>query len=462
MTEETFSYVFAGGYPTPETIGQAYDDADLNRAIHAYKVFFQAVSGAAIVRGNEAVGVVPNSAFGTMDTHPKHKGLTLNSDTPYGPILLDLGIGPMVVELPPGPLIGALMNADQSWVADLGMPGPDAGNGGKHLFLPPGHDGDVPDGYFTSQAATTRLIGGVRAIPVGGDLSSALARLTEVKVYPLDTTQEWAKPAWLDLTPDPQDTSPDAFETSIEFWKVLRHLVDTEPVLPGYELAYGDLADLGIQKGNPFVPDARMTGILERAAQLANAQMRVQSFADRRPDRVVWPDRQWEWAALRYEDGRFSLNGFTDEIAREKWFYQAIGASPAMFRRGAGSGSLYWLGLKDSNGEYLMGDRSYTLTVPLPVPCKLFWSVTVYDAETRSQIATDQEKAALRSLFELADAGDGDNVTLHFGPDAPAGQEGRWIKTIPGTGWFVYFRLYGPEEPAFDGSWKPGDFEPAN
>jgi hypothetical protein len=50
-------------------------------------------------------------------------------------------------------------------------------------------------------------------------------------------------------------------------------------------------------------------------------------------------------------------------------------------------------------------------------------------------------------------------VDLYFGPNAPTGQEGQWIKTLPGKGWFAYFRVYRPEEPAFDGSWKPGDFE---
>ena len=96
-----------------------------------------------------------------------------------------------------------------------------------------------------------------------------------------------------------------------------------------------------------------------------------------------------------------------------------------------------------------------------PVPGKLFWSVTVYDASIRSQIQTDQQKAALRSLFELKNL-EGNSVDLHFGPVAPKGQEDRWIKTIPGKGWFVYFRIYGPEEPAFNGSWKPGDFEEVN
>ena len=83
----------------------------------------------------------------------------------------------------------------------------------------------------------------------------------------------------------------------------------------------------------------------------------------------------------------------------------------------------------------------------------------MYDAETRSQIQTDQGKAALRSLFELNDRAGASLVDLYLGLTVPAGYESRWIKTIPGKGWFVYFHIYGPEQPAFDGSWKPGDFE---
>jgi len=93
------------------------------------------------------------------------------------------------------------------------------------------------------------------------------------------------------------------------------------------------------------------------------------------------------------------------------------------------------------------------------VPAKLFWSVTIYDPLNRSEIATGQGKAALRSLFELKDAPATGSVDLYFGPTAPVGHESQWIQTIPGRGWFTYFRIYGPEKPAFDGSWKPGDFE---
>lgn len=51
------------------------------------------------------------------------------------------------------------------------------------------------------------------------------------------------------------------------------------------------------------------------------------------------------------------------------------------------------------------------------------------------------------------------SVTVWFGPNAPAGQEGNWVQTMPGKGWNTVLRLYGPRQPWFDQSWKPGDFE---
>ena len=117
---------------------------------------------------------------------------------------------------------------------------------------------------------------------------------------------------------------------------------------------------------------------------------------------------------------------------------------------------MYWLGLRDGDGEYLDGGRSYTLQVPQPVPATLFWSVTVYDAETRSQVQTDQGMAALRSMFELEGQSGAKSIDLHFGPTPPAGHERSWIKTIPGKGWFVYFRVYGPERPPSTGPGSPG------
>ena len=450
------------GFPAQQAIRRTYDEADLNRAIQAYRFFYPTVSGAAIFKGNANIGVLPNRVFGTLDSQPKHVGFTLNSDTPYAPILLDLRDSPMAVELPPGPLIVVAMDINQRWVADMGIPGPDAGNGGKHLLLAPDYQGEVPPGYYTARSTSYRMLVGARSLPIGGDLDGAFQRLKTINVHPLNPGTSWQLPTWLDLTPNPQDTTPLAWENNIRYWKMLHDVIDSEPPYEAYRNNYGELASLGIAKGKAFRPDGRMKEILERAAQIGNEQMRVEAFADRRPDRIVWPDRKWEWAALRFENGNFDANGYLDLDARDKWFFQAIGASPAMFRRDAGAGSLYWLGLRDRGGAYLDGRNSYKLRIPLPVPARLFWSVTVYDTQTRSQIQTDQAKAALRSLFELKDFPKSGAAELYFGPEVPQGKQGQWIKTIPGQGWFTYFRIYGPEKPAFDGNWKPEDFERLN
>jgi hypothetical protein len=449
-------YEFKGGYPTPETVRKGYDDADLARAIQVYKFFYPTVSFEGTWRGNLKEGAVANRVFALLEGSPRQLVFTPNSDTPYAGLPLDLSGGPMVVDVPPGPIMGAANDLNQRYVMDLGLPGPDAGKGGKHLLMGPEYTGDIPKRFYAARATTNRVLILLRAIPPGGDNDKANALIKTVKVYPLKRTADWKEPTWVPLPKG--DFTPLEWETNFQYWQVLKEVIDVEPAYEAYRSYYGELAGLGIVKGQPFAPDARMKSILEKAATMANAQMRVQSFADRRPDRVAWTDRKWEWATLRPENGTFDLPTYKDLDARAKWFYQAQVESPAMFRRSAGAGSLYWLGTRDKSGAYLDGGKAYKLTVPQPVPDKLFWSVTVYDAETRSEIATDQGHAALRSLFELKNVKDAEAV-LYFGPTAPPGKETQWIKTIPGKGWFVYFRIYGPEAAAFNGNWRPGDFE---
>ena len=115
--------------------------------------------------------------------------------------------------------------------------------------------------------------------------------------------------------------------------------------------------------------------------------------------------------------------------------------------------------MKDSTGTYLDGAKNYKLTIPGPVPAKLFWSVTVYDSETRTIINTDQGRGAVRLMFEKPEANADGSFDINFGPNAPAGKEDQWVKTIPGKGWFTYVRMYGPEEPLFDGTYKLPDIE---
>jgi hypothetical protein len=340
----------------------------------------------------------------------------------------------------------------------MGLPGPDKGKGGKHLILPPGHKGAAPAGYFASQSETNGVLLAIRALPVNGDVNGALEALKRVRIYPLSTAGSPHLVTFTDVSGKVFDATPLKWEDNFAFWEQLKGVIDEEPMLPEWEPMYGQLLALGIEKGKPFAPDARQRALLERAARTARDQMLVAAFSSFRPERFPWTDRRWEWVSLISDNGDFMTPNGPDLRARDRWFIQATLMSPAMVRRTANAGSVYWQDQRDSAGAYLDGGKTYKLTVPLPVPAKLFWSVTVYDAATRSEVQTAQNKAALRSMFELKDLGGATSVDLYFGPTAPKGQDGRWIQTTAGRGWFTYFRIYGPEQAALDGSWKPGDF----
>ncbi len=455
------NYDFANGFPTYGGAVQANNDSLLARAVTAYKFFYPTVSMEATFQGNRDAGITDNNSALIMATYPHHLLFTGNSDTPYMGGVVNLAeTGPLVIDLPKGLFLGIIDDHNFGWVHDLGLPGPDAGNGGKHLILPPNYNGEVPDGYFAAQSKTNYILIAVRALPMDGDMNAALNSIRTVKVYPLSQAANPPEFKFVDHTNDKSvDVTPLKWEYNLRFWEKLHKVLQEEEPIAEWRTMYGELAALGIEKGKPFAPQNHVREILETAAKTGRDQLLVSGFASARDDVQTWADRRWEWATLIWQNGDFETPGSYDLEARDRWFSQAVGMSPKMVLRTMGAGSLYWLGHRDANGEYLDGAKTYKLSIPQPVPAKLFWSVTVYDPETRSQIATDQDKAALRSLVELRDAKQAEPTDLYFGPELPEGvDENHWVKTIPGKGWFTYLRLYGPTEPAFDQSWKPGDF----
>ncbi|MFK0273256.1 DUF1254 domain-containing protein [Ensifer sp. NPDC090286] len=459
LANGTSGYTFEQGYPTAETSAKAYDDADLQRAMTAYRFWYPTVSVEGIFNGNRSIGINDNEAMGAAAAGPRQVGFTLNSDTPYGSATIDVSKGPMVIELPPGAYIGLVNDHNQGWVQDMGIPGPDAGKGGKHLIVGPDYKDAIPEGYLVGHTPTYKNLLAVRALPVGGDQAKALEALKAVRIYPLAEAANPKPIKVVDTTEMAMDSTSLKWEDNIQFWQKLNEIIQQEPIVEKYLPMYGLLSALGIERGKDFKPDERMTAILEKAARDGRDQLLVSAFDSDRPDRLAWPDRKWEWVGLVPGSAQFETPAGVDLEARDRWFAQAIVTSPAMFRRTAGAGSLYWLAARDGTGTYLDGGKTYKLSIPQPVPGKLFWSVTAYDAQTRSEVQTDQDKAALRSLFELKDVKGTEPVDLYFGPEAPKDSDNRWIKTVPGRGWFAYIRIYGPDGPAFDGSWKPADFE---
>ncbi len=179
-------------------------------------------------------------------------------------------------------------------------------------------------------------------------------------------------------------------------------------------------------------------------------------MAPRFPGVVAYPGTQWEYVLNLNPNQRAADYEQLDR--RTDYTFEAITVAEGMIKPVVGAGSQYLSAAKDAQGAWLSGGSAYRLHVPANVPAVNFWSVTVYDNMTRSMVQTDTNIAALSSYDDLQ-ANDDGSLDLYFGPEAPAGKERNWIKTLPGKGWFTYFRWYGPTEAFFDKSWQLPDIE---
>jgi len=170
-----------------------------------------------------------------------------------------------------------------------------------------------------------------------------------------------------------------------------------------------------------------------------------------------YPGTHWDWVLTLNPDQEGENYSQLDE--RTDYTFEAITVAEGMLTPVVGAGSQYMSTAKDSNGAWLDGGREYCLHVPPNVPVTEFWAVTVYDNLTRSMIATDTMKPGVSSRDNPRVNVDG-SIDICFGPEPPAQSAASWIKTLPGRGWFAYFRWYGPTEAFFDKSWTLPDIEP--
>lgn len=456
-------YEFIRGFPAnEETIKKAQDATDLRRAIEAYKFFYPTVATEAVIQQFMPHGAIANKVGIIMPQDPEQQFSVANQDTPYIIATLDLKLtGPIVIDIPAGPYIGLVCDHDMSPVADMGTIGAGKGMGEKNLILPPGYNGEIPKGYAVYQSDTWEGVIAVRVVSKTGSYDESVDLAQKVKLYPLSEAGKVSSFEIVDVNGQKAPLPMLSWETNMNFWKELHAVVDRESVQVKHRVMLGMLASVGIKKGEAFKPTERQQAILLKAVEIGYAEMRISAFANPRPSKIVWQGRQWEWLPLsgpiNAKTRAFGGDNYRDLSASDHFFFQAWGTTAAGGMRKVGAGSLYFSSMKDTTGTYLDGGKNYKLNIPGPVPAKLFWSVTVYDSETRTIINTDQGRGAVRMMFEKPTANADGSFDVYFGPDTPKGKENQWVKTIPGKGWFTYVRMYGPEGSLFDGSYKLND-----
>lgn len=468
------------GYPSEEVSRALDEELFFQRACQTYLWALPAMNMYAMKTG---LGDQFGYGYNVVSVYEKRLKpntviTTPNSDVIYGLGWADLSkTGPLVIEVPAGlqglmddmwhrPLVGPVIEGERRYLGDLGLPGPDKGKGGKYLLIQEGTK--VPDGsddYYVFRSRTNTafifLRGFFKSVD---DLSPGVKAIEGVKIYPLQGNRRDMK--FVHASDLPSDA---LFTHDFSYFQSLNNFIQEESIDSVDPYMHGMLAAIGIRKGREFSPTDRQKELLGQAAKTAwRMAKNIAANFDEQPKALWWKDRHWVAHAhtnlddfihtLLDEEWRSRKTGHIDVDAKAHMFINHYSISTGMISSVPGLGAKYGNAYKDSDGDFLMGENTYSITFPPNPPAGLFWSLTLYDAVTASGVdADDQVYPSLNSMNDLVKNNDG-SVTFHIGPKKPKDAK-NFLQTVPDKGWFALFRFYGPTQEFFDRKYKVGDFE---
>ena len=450
-----------GNWLAPQEAVSLRDELFYQRAVHAYMTMLPALNTIGMRDGSEATFGAGYHVLPIWKDRMDSRAWvpTPNADVIYSMSYLDLKKdGPLVVAAPPN-VIGMLTDFFQRTITDVGLIGPDRARGGLYLLLPPGYDGEVPQGYFTFRSSTYNVFLFFRTIMKKGqngpDPAPAVALAEQTRVYPLWAVEKDVKPM---AFPNGSGKRIDMmYPVDSTYWTKLKDFVDYEPVAAIDPELRGVLASIGIVKGQPFKPTAKEQELLKKAVETAPRMIMALRQLGRPDGRDrYYKDRQYlnVWAGGTAE---WLQDSYLDVNQRASYFQIAYSSASAMVMRTLGAGSKYPVTSRDAAGEFLNGSNTYKLHLPPHPPAALFWAVTAYNITDGTMVEAPQLMPSINGFNNVATNPDG-SVDLWFGPTKPAeAPASNWIQTAGGRNFLVALRLYGTGVEFFDQTWKPDD-----
>jgi hypothetical protein len=390
----------------------------------------------------------------------KNQTLTPNPDSIYFmPFFNTKEAGPVVLEIPPadeGSITGSVDDCWQTAIEDVGPAGADKGKGGKYLILPPDYKEKVPSDHIGLQSYTYQGYALLRSIVKSSseaDIAKAVMYGKRVKIYPLSQAAHAPATQFVDAIDVVYDAN---IPWDLRYFQSLDRMIQIEPWQTRDKAMIDQLKSIGIEKGKPFHPDARMQDVLKDAVREARAWL-----ADKYENSYFPPPY--------YEGGHWYVPVAHDVIEGLQTFFANPDKYPVDGRGVAytvgffsakhfGAGQFYLMTFKDKNGRNFEGGSTYRLNIPANAPATQYWSATAYDRDTHALIRNMQRASCSSQSSGLQKNADG-SVDVYFGPKASAGKESNWVPTSPNGKFEVLFRLYGPEKALFDKTWKLPDIE---
>ena len=390
--------------------------------------------------------------------------LTVNNNSPYFMNFFSLKDGPVVVEIPAAipeaRVFGSIHDAWEIPLEDFGPAGADEGKGGKYLVLPPGYDGEVPEGYIVLRSNTYLNFVPGRTIPTdkgqqGWD--DAVAYLKTVRIYPLS---EAANPRPTKFIQGAQRKYAGQPMFDLSDFRMLHRIVQDEPVREYDKAMYGMLATIGIERGKKFEPSEEVAAILEEAAEDAQA-FAIQAIQSGEAFNTFWKNSAWGAFkfSLEYIETLGSANYDRGLFYQDRYLYHfyLAGGIYKRFDPSKPASTAYVMTASDSDGKGLDPSKTYKIHIPANPPIRDFWSIIAYGNKSRTFI--DSPKFTVSSNDEGLNVNADGSVDLYLSPKPVKGYEANTVITNPKEDAFLMFRFYGAKPELWEKKWVLGDPE---
>jgi hypothetical protein len=454
-------YTLDHSFPTEETADRIYDLMDYQRASQLYLWSLPIVATTRIRHSlTENIEGYQNNRFATIRRFNERRGfLTANESTIYFIAISDTSKSAVTLDVPPGKIVGMVVGSWQESPADFGLFSPQSGNGGRHVFVGPNTPVDtipepsgISDDLHVHRVRTNHMLILGRIIGTEQEVKDLSSKML------LRSHGQKAFTEHLDMQDKFMPTYP---PRGLAYWETLHTAINDEIVAERDRFFMYWLKTLGIEKGKPFKPTERQKKILIDGARQGELMAKTLVYNERMKGVL----RQNNWRMIlggEWGDGMKStqrMKYFDIFDPRARYTYEAVMTSPAMTIPRPGKSQAYIGKFEDEEGNRLRGGNNYVIHIQPDVPASLFWSLVIYDADTRCLIDNRNQdgkgKATVGSRTEGLRKNPDSSFYMLLGPgDPPTGWEANYVRTLPDRGWFPYMRAYGAGKEFFDDTYK--------
>lgn len=409
-----------------------------------------------------ANGVGPNDVgYNSKLQDWRFQTATPNNTTPYIHAYWNLKNGPVVVEMPASEegigIFGTLMDGWQRPLEDVGAKGRDKGAGAKYLLIPPGYNGKLLANALVYEQETYNGYTALRPILPGGATEENMAKATaltkKIKIYPLAEASNPPKQKFVDVYGKMLEMTPKMDGTIYEH---IHEMIDEEVVLDRDLAMMGLLARIGIKKGEPYQPDAKLKAMFDKAGPEA-LEFMINQYHRSGMNPWMWEGKKWSSLVpepgSRETEWRYEFPSYYDYHARGALYYAIITSI-----KNYGTATFYLDLAETLDGEWLDGGKNYKLVMPSDVPVENFWSITTYDLMTASYLR-NIEKSTIDSTMKEVKKNDDGSIDIYFGPKPEKGKEGNWLRTDPKRRFFLLARFYGPKPELYGDNFELNNIE---